>query len=657
MASQRTVLFYLAWACLLCLLLGPRAAFCRQKPAYREGEVLVKFKPRVGRHAASRATSALGSRVKKRFKRTGIQLVSLYGSLTTKEAIELYKKNPDVEYAEPNYRRYPLIFPNDVDFVELWGLHNTGQMNGTPDADIDAPEAWQITTGSSDVIVAVIDTGVDYDHEDLSNNIWTNDAELNGSPGVDDDGNGYVDDIYGFDAYSDDSDPMDGDNHGSHCAGTIGAEGNNGIGIAGVAWSVRIMALRFMNADGGWTSDAVECLEYAIMMKEDFGHNVRVVNASFGGAEYSRAEYDAIQAAGDADILFVAAAGNDSQDNDVHAHYPSGYDLPNIMAVAATDRRDRLLYFDAPLFTGSNWGETTVDVAAPGQAIFSCKRGDTYGYMSGTSMAAPHVSGLAALILAANPGYSWDQVNLNILFTVDPLEDLDGLVLTGGRINANSALTCIPDQLHLLALEPSSGFSVLKDKPTVVRVLAGTCAGPAADASVTVSFDTGVDPSAVLHDDGTDPDLVAGDGQYAGFWTPQVPGPVTMMVTASAPPAYDDVSRDLLGDVALGPTIEKFRGPKDPGTILRIFGTNFGDTQGDGVLHINKLTLDSTSKRIKTWTDNKIRVKLPFVNKDCDWYVHGNSTCRRRKVWVTVDGLDSNKKILRVKKPATTCPP
>ncbi len=656
MASQRMVVVYGAWAFLFCLLLMPPAAFCQHKSAYRQGELLVKFKPEVGLEDSSASHARVGSRVKKFWRRTGVQLVKLKAGLTTEEAMELYKTDPDVKYVEPNYKRHKhIIFPNDVKFVELWALHNTGQLGGTPDADIDAPEAWQVTTGTGDVIVAVIDTGVDYNHEDLSDNMWTNDAELNGSSGVDDDGNGYIDDIFGIDPYSNDTDPMDEDNHGSHCAGTIGAVGNNGIGVVGVAWSVEIMALRFMGVSGGWTSDAIDCLEYAIMMKEDFGHNVRVVNASFGGADYSQAEYDAIRAAGDADILFVASAGNQSQDNDVHAHYPSGYDLPNIVAVAGTDRHDGLLYVAEPLFLGSDWGATTVDVTAPGQAILSCKRSNSYGYMSGTSMAAAHVSGLAALILAENPSYSWYQVNFNILLTVDPVTSLDGLILTGGRINANSALTCTPDQLYLYLLEPGSEFSVSKGKPAVVKVLAGTCAGPAADASVTVSFDNG-DPSMVLHDDGISPDLVAGDGEYAGSWTPQVAGPVTITATISAPPAYEDVSRDLLGEVASGAIIEKFRGLKEPGTILRIIGQNFGDNQGDSVLHINRMTFDSTSNRIKLWTDTKIRMRLPFRNKGCEWFIHGKGTCRKRKVWLTIGGADSNIKTLRVKKPVTLCP-
>lgn len=648
------IVFRSAWTCLVCLLLSlnPPAASCGQAP-YKEGELLVKFKPGLSAQASAAAHATIGSQVKKRFKRTGIRLLKLKGGITTREALELFEHNPDVEYAEPNYKRYALdLFPNEPQFVELWGLHNTGQMSGTPDADIDAPEAWQITTGSDDVIVAVMDTGVDYSHVDLSENMWTNDVEFNGLPGVDDDGNGYVDDIYGIDAYSDDTDPLDEDNHGTHCSGTIGAVGNNGIGVAGVAWNVRIMALRFIGFGGGFTGDAIECLEYAIMMKEDFGHNVRVVNASFGGSEYSQAEYDAIRAAADADILFVASAGNHSVDNDAQGHYPCGYDLPNIVSVAATDRKDSLLYFDDPLFTGSNWGAKTVDLAAPGQAILSCKRSDSYGYMSGTSMAAAHVSGLAALILAANPGYTWDQVNFNILFTVDSAAGLDGLVLTGGRINANNALSCNPDQLYLEFLEPGPGFEVSGDEETTVRLLAGTCAGPAADASVTVGFDNG-DPSMVLHDDGVSPDLLAGDGQYAGSWTPQAAGPVTITAATSAPPAYEDVSRQLSGRVESGPTIETLRGLREPGTVLRIMGHGFGDSQGDSTVHINKQTFDSTSRRIKTWTDTKIRIRLPFVNKGCEWFIHGHGTCRKRKVWVTVGGTDSNIKILRVKKPAT----
>jgi PKD repeat protein len=390
---------------------------------------------------------SLGSRVARRFRKTGIQLVKLRSGLSTKEAIELYKKDPNIEYAEPNYKLYAVaVYPNDVLGYQLWGLHNQGQDGGTPDADIDAPEAWQTTTGSGDVIVAVIDTGVDYDHDDLSANMWVNIAERDGTPGVDDDGNGYVDDIYGIDTVSDDANPWDDRGHGTHCAGTIGAVGNNEIGVVGVNWNVKIMALKFLDAGGnGWTDDAIDCLEYAIMMKQDYGQNIRVTNNSWGGAPYSQSLYDTIQEAADADILFIAAAGNDSDNTDANPTYPSSYDLPNIISVAATDRNDNLASF-------SNWGLTSVDVAAPGEYIYStfpigadlsptC-RDMAYGYgpCSGTSMAAPHVSGLAALILALVPTHTWAEVKSAILATVDPIASLQGLILTGGRINAERAL-------------------------------------------------------------------------------------------------------------------------------------------------------------------------------------------------------------------------
>jgi hypothetical protein len=429
-------------ACLLSLLLTTPGALAQQKPEYRGGELLIKFKSGTSAQAASISHTRPGAQVAKHFRKTGIQVVKLRAGLTTKDAIELYKNDPNVEYVEPNYKLYGLdLFPNDVRFGDLWGLHNTGQTGFTFDADIDAPEAWQFTTGSDKVVVAVIDSGVDYSHEDLSENMWVNVAERDGTPGEDDDANGYVDDVYGIDAVNGDADPMDDNGHGTHCSGTIGAVGNNGIGVVGLNWNVKIMALKFLNFEGiGYTSWAVECLEYAIMMKEDYGQDVRVISNSWGGGNFSQSLYDMIYEAEKADMLFVAAAGNDYMNNDQYPFYPSSYDRPSIVAVAATDFHDDLMYIGSPSIPGSNWGPNSVDVAAPGRIILSCEPGNSYWYRSGTSMATPHVSGLAALILAQDPGYNWGQVKSSILLTVDPLAGLDGLIYTGGRINAESAL-------------------------------------------------------------------------------------------------------------------------------------------------------------------------------------------------------------------------
>ena len=253
----------------------------------------------------------------------------------------------------------------------LWGLDNTGQTGGTADADIDAPEAWDITTGSSSVVVAVIDEGVDYNHEDLAANMWINPGEV--LDGNDTDGNGYIDDIYGWDFYNDDNtvfDPADGDDHGTHVSGTIGAEGDNGVGVVGVNWQVNIMVLKFLGPFGGSNADAIEALEYVIMMKNPpYNINVKITSNSWGGGGFSQALYDAIEAARDADILFIAAAGNASTDNDRFPSYPATYDLENIIAVTATDDDDAQYY---------NWGSLTVDVAAPGRSILSTTPGNTY---------------------------------------------------------------------------------------------------------------------------------------------------------------------------------------------------------------------------------------------------------------------------------------
>jgi hypothetical protein len=317
----------------------------------------------------------------------------------------------------------------------LWGLHNTGQNGGTPDADIDAPEAWDTATGSADVVVAVIDSGVDYNHEDLAANMWTNPGEIPANE-IDDDHNGYVDDVYGIDTCNGDSDPFDDNGHGTHCSGTIGAVGDNSIGVVGVNWDVRIMTLKFLSASGsGWTSDAIECLEYGIMMETDYGINLKLTSNSWGGGGFSQSLYDAIEASGNAGMLFVAAAGNSGSNNDANPHYPSSYDLANIIAVAATDRDDDLAYF-------SCYGPQSVDLGAPGQDILSTTPGNSYSIYSGTSMATPHVSGAAALLWSINPSYGHSDTKGTLLCTVDPLASLAGMVLTGGRLNIDNAINC-----------------------------------------------------------------------------------------------------------------------------------------------------------------------------------------------------------------------
>jgi subtilisin family serine protease len=283
--------------------------------------------------------------------------------MTVEEALTIYRNDPNVEYAEPNYLRHAMsTIPDDVFFPNLWGLNNTGQVvnntPGTSGADIDAPEAWDITTGSSSVVVAVIDTGVDYNHPDLTSNIWTNPGEIPDN-GIDDDGNGKIDDVNGWDFVNDDNDPIDGAEHGTHVAGTIAAEGNNSIGIAGVSWTAKIMPLRFLDGFGdGKVSDSIAAIDYAI------ANGAHIINASYGWNTFSQFEREAISRARDAGILFVVAAGNESENNDLVPSYPASHELDNIIAVAATDQNDNLTDF-------SNYGATSVDVAAPGENIYS----------------------------------------------------------------------------------------------------------------------------------------------------------------------------------------------------------------------------------------------------------------------------------------------
>lgn len=370
-----------------------------------------------------------------------------------------------VEYAEPNYIVSALLQPNDPYFSQLWGMHNTGQTGGKADADIDAPEAWD-TTQSTNVVIGVIDTGIDYTHEDLADNMWLNPGEI-ANNGIDDDGNGFIDDVYGWDFVNNDNNPFDDYGHGTHVAGTIGAKGNNGVGVAGVNWTAKVAALKFLGSDGsGTTAGAIAAVEYANMM------GFKVTNNSWGGGGFSQALYDAISAANTSGNLFVAAAGNSGANADVSPMYPAAYNLPNIISVAATDYNDLKASF-------SNYGLISVDLGAPGVNIYStvptgrCSLCNSSGYLtlSGTSMATPHVSGAVALLWSYKPGLSHLEIKDKILSLSDPIAALQGKTVSGGRLNIYNFFD--PD---VILPSPVGDLSVI-DKSSVSITLQWTAVG------------------------------------------------------------------------------------------------------------------------------------------------------------------------------------
>ena len=449
------------------------------------GEILVRF--RTGAAATKQPASsvltlrAAGTDVPVRVERfeaseavEGLRLAHVAPE-QTEAAIVALRARPDVLYAEPNFIRHKSATPSDPRFNELWGLQNTGQSGGAAGADIGAVQAWDTTTGSRNVVVAVIDEGIDVNHPDLQQNIWRNPGEIPNN-GVDDDGDGYVDDVNGFDFVHNDGTVFDGANdatnetdaHGTHVAGTIGAVGNNGVGVVGVNWQVSLMSLKFLGADGGTTSDLLRALAYAKLMRDRWvssggtqGANVRVTNNSYGGAGYSQAEFDAISALNDSGILFVAAAGNESEDNNTVHAYPATYDLPNIISVAALDRTDKLASF-------SNRGARTVHLGAPGAAVLSTTPNNTYSYFDGTSMASPHVAGTAALVLAAHPDFTLARLRAALLFGGTTTQVLDATTITGRRVSATGALqnateidTTPPTAVNDLHIAAQDGRNVL----------------------------------------------------------------------------------------------------------------------------------------------------------------------------------------------------
>lgn len=403
-------------------------------------ELLVKFKSGVSSDTIDDIMQRFHDRIEDRIENDpGLDAIDDLDNVDVAQLVAQYSALPEVEYAEPNYEisldvtdaaPFVPVFPHDPRFTDQWALANSGQRGGKEGADISATRAWATTTGSDKVVVAVLDSGVDYTHEDLAGNMWTRPANL--APYHDDE-LGTIDDSNGFNAIDSGSDPMDDNGHGTHCAGIIGAEGSNDIGISGVNWKVQIMPLKFMNSGGfGTTKDAIEAINYVIDRKKD-GVNVRIISASWGSTQKSRALEEIIRKAYESDILFVAASGNASTNNDRTPHFPSSYNVPNVISVAALDRNDHLAKF-------SNFGVKSVAIAAPGVDILSTWLGNQYEEKSGTSMATPMVSGVAALIVAEHPNISVDDLRKKLLASVDKLPELSGKIATGGRINAAKAV-------------------------------------------------------------------------------------------------------------------------------------------------------------------------------------------------------------------------
>lgn len=407
-----------------------------------KAEILVRFRAGVTQNTIETIAQRLNDQVEDQIESVpNLEVIEDEDGKDAASVVAQYQSLPEVEYAELNSEikldhedgGHKHVHADDEMFFRQWGLFNSGQNGGTAGADISAMRAWAVTKGSDQVVVAVLDSGVDYSHPDLANNIWSRPPIIMAYRDDDLTPDGPVEDVHGFNVVEDNGDPMDDNGHGTHCAGIIGAEGGNGIGIAGVNWNVKIMPLKFMDADGiGTTKDAIEAINYVIDRKRA-GVNVRIISASWGSTAKSRALEDVIRKAYEEGILFVAAAGNSSSDNDQTPHYPSSYNLGNVISVAALNRKDELASF-------SNYGAKSVHIAAPGEEILSTWLKNGFEEKKGTSMATPFVAGVAALVLAQNPKMSVDDLRALLLKSVDPVPSLKGKVSSGGRINAAKAV-------------------------------------------------------------------------------------------------------------------------------------------------------------------------------------------------------------------------
>jgi hypothetical protein len=486
--------------------------------------LIIRFKTGITTFAADSIHQTLGIRSQKKLRHLkNIEILDLPKNISLETAQKLYSKNPHVLYAEPDFKirvnpiKSSAVHKKNEQFEKQWALNNVGQKvgkyTGKEDADINGPEAWEITKGDREVVLGIIDTGVNYKHPDLVDNMWNNPGEIPDN-GKDDDGNGYVDDVHGINAMAKSGDPLDDNGHGSHCSGIMGGTNAKNEGISGVNQKVSIIGCKFLDADGGGRmSDALACMDYFSKLKtrEKYPVNIAAINASWGGGGKSKAMEDAIKALGDNGILFVAAAGNDGENNDFVSSYPANYKLANIISVAASNNKDELAYF-------SNYGKKSVHVAAPGMDILSTVLDDSYDTFSGTSMAAPYVTGLIGLLKSKDSSLTPKQLKNLVIAGGTDLPSLSSKVISGRRIRAadkdgKGSLTCSNQRSHARILPATSQVSAKVGDHVNFVVMNIKCGE--ADGAPTMALNMG--RSVKFSDEDQ-------DGVYSATWTPDSPG-------------------------------------------------------------------------------------------------------------------------------------